>query len=196
MAKKSARRFGLSESTKATKAKAVHVAPPRHLLFVGELELLANYLDARIMPREPEDAYMSRLLLTLQNILEYELERAIGVYVNQNPTARNTSFLNKIQTDFVTFKVKFTWARARGIISVAEHDTMEEVRVIRNDQTHLRPTSRRPKFKYRGKPLLTRVSVAALFGDLNAIVIHLRNYSGSAEKWELIPPGYAEEMGW
>ncbi len=50
------------------------------------------------MPKEPEDACMARLLLALQNTIEYEIELAIASFVKKNPTTKKLSFLNEIQT--------------------------------------------------------------------------------------------------
>ncbi len=59
-----------------------------------------------------------------------------------------------------------------------------------------RPSNRRRKYQYFGKPLHTRQSLIELFTDVNGIVLHLRTVSGNKERWEVIPPGYANEMGW
>jgi hypothetical protein len=194
--KASARRFGAREVDKGKNKGSLHVAPPAYVAFVGEISYLEKYLNTRLMPQEPEDASMTRLLLALQNILEYEIELAIASFVKVNPAKKNRSFLAEIQTGFVSFKSKFTWARARKLITDDEHDIMEEVRLIRNAQTHARPSSRRPKYKYFGKSLLLRRSLIALFTDVNGIVLGLRKLSGNKERWEVIPPGLADEMGW
>jgi len=196
MAKAPARRFGAREVDKGENKGSLHVAPPGYVALLGEINYLENYLNRRLMPQEPEDASMARLLLALQNILEYEIELAIASFVKKNPTKKNLSFATEIQTGFVSFKTKFTWARARKIVTDDEHDIMEEVRLIRNAQTHARPSNRRPKYKYFGKSLLMRRSLIALFTGVNGIVLGLRKVSGNKERWEVIPPGYADEMGW
>lgn len=73
---------------------------------------------------------------------------------------------------------------------------MEQIRRIRNTQTHTRPSQLRRKYLYFGKPLLTRKTIRELFTDANSVVLHLRRASGNKELWEIIPPGYADEMGW
>jgi hypothetical protein len=134
--------------------------------------------------------------LILQNLIEYELERVIVGFVQKNPTQQHLNFLNEIETGFVAFKTKFTWAYARQLVTKDERDIMEEIRLIRNAQTHVRPEAKRPKYRYRGRQLLTRKSIAWLFTDVNAIVLRLRTKSGNKERWEITPPGYAKEMGW
>ena len=139
---------------------------------------------------------MANLLLILQNLIEFELEQVIAGFVNKTPSTQDVSFLNQIETGFVAFKTKFIWAHARNLVTEAERDIMEEVRLIRNAQTHVRPEPKRPKYRYRGKQLLTRKSIQRLFTDVNTIVMRLRAESGNKERWEIIPPGYAKEMGW
>jgi hypothetical protein len=43
---------------------------------------------------------------------------------------------------------------------------------------------------------MTRAAVIRMFKDVNSVVIKLRSRHGSKEKWNVIPPGYAEEVGW
>jgi len=196
MTKAPARRFVPREVDKGKNRGSIHVASTAYVALMGEMNYLESYLNRRLMPQEPEDACMARLLLALQNILENEVELAIASFVKKNPTKKNLSFASEIQTGFVSFKTKFTWAHSRKIVTDEQRDIMEEVRLIRNAQTHARPSNRRRKYKYFGKPLFTRRSLIALFTNVNGIVLHLRTVSGNKERWEVIPPGYAEEMGW
>jgi hypothetical protein len=195
MAMREARRFGARAVAQGARQGSLHVAPSRYVAFVGELSVLEEYLSNRLLPREPEDRKLANLTLILQNILEHELERSIEIYVRANPTGSHAEFLNKIQTDYVSFKAKFDWARARNLLTDDEWKILEQVRLIRNAQTHARPETRRKKHHYFGKPLLTRKSLQGLFTDVNAVVLKLRAQSGNSESWEVIPPGYADETG-
>jgi hypothetical protein len=148
-----ARRFGARAVAQGARQGSLHVAPSRYVAFVGELSVLEEYLSNRLLPREPEDRQLANLTLILQNILEHELERSIEIYVRANPTGSHAEFLNKIQTDYVSFKAKFDWARARNLLTDDEWKILEQVRLIRNAQTHARPETRRKKHQYFGKPL-------------------------------------------
>ena len=70
---------------------------------------------------------------------------------------------------------------------------MEEIRVLRNVLTHYRRLKKRPKYKYKGLPLMCSISLRNLFLDCNSLLIDLKKISGSNIKWDIIPPGYAEE---
>jgi hypothetical protein len=175
---------------------SLHAPPKGYVALLGEITYLEEYLSHRLLPQDPEDRKMANLLLILQNLIEYELERVIEGFVQNNPLKQYLNFLNQMQTGFVAFKTKFTWAQARKLITKDEHDIMEEIRLIRNAQTHVRPEAKRPKHRYRGRQLLTRKSIERLFTDVNAIALRLRTESGNKECWEIIPPGYAKEMGW
>jgi hypothetical protein len=196
MATREARRFGAREVTHGAKKGSLHVALKRYLTLLGELSFLQEYLSDRALPREPEDRALANLTLILQNIVEYELERSIDSYVKANPDKKYAKFLKRIQTDYVTFKAKFDWARARNLLTDNEWRVLEEIRIIRNAQTHARPELKRRKYSYFGKPLLTRKSIQRLFSDFNSLVRKLRTQSGNRQRWDVIPPGYAEEMGW
>jgi len=154
------------------------------------------YLNTRLLPQEPEEVSIARILLSLQNILELELEKAIRQFTKRNASDQNNAFLKKMENGFVSFKTKFEWAHSKRLLTKREYDVMEEIRKIRNKQTHFRPTNRRVKYKYFKHPLITRQALIALFTDVNDAVLKLSKISGSREKWQVIPPGYAEEMGW
>jgi len=195
MAKRAARRFG--GTVEKGKMKGSRQVPPKgYIALLGEISYLEEYLSHRLLPQETEDRKLANLLLILQNLIEHELERVIEGFVQKNPARQHRDFLHEIETGFVAFKTKFAWSRARSLVTQDEYDIMEEIRLIRNAQTHVRPEAKRPKYRYRGKPLLTRKSIARLFTDVNTIVLRLRSESGNAERWEIIPPGYAKEMGW
>jgi hypothetical protein len=72
-----AKRFGSHEVPKGPYKGALHVATERYRRFHGELEYFSNYLDTRLLPREPEEATMCRILMNLQNLLEHEAELAV-----------------------------------------------------------------------------------------------------------------------
>ena len=191
-----AKRFGAHEVTSGKRKGSIHVAPRSYTAFYGDLGYLKDYLKRRLLPQEPEDALMASILLDMQNILEYELELVIEHFVAENITRRNQAFLGHIRTGFVSFKNKFEWAYSKNLLTEREHDIMEEIRKIRNGQTHSRPSPIRIKYKYFEKMLITRAALISLFTDVNNIVLRLRAVSGNDEKWEIIPPGYAEEVGW
>jgi len=195
-ARTNSRRFGTHEVTRGKWKGKLHVATHAYTTFVGQLVYLANYLNRCLLPQEPEEVYGTTIILNLQNVLEYELELAIAGYVSANKTEKNKSFMQKINSGFVSFKNKFEWALANKLITKNERDVMEQIRSIRNDQVHTRPKAKRTKYKYFGKSLLTRNAIEQLFTDVNKLVVKLRSVSGNKEEWPVIPPSYAEEMGW
>jgi hypothetical protein len=174
----------------------LHVAPSAYTAFMGQLWYLEMYLTSRLLPQDPEEIFVATIILNLQNVVEYELELVIADYVRTNKSEKTKSFLKQIQSGFVSFKTKFEWALTKQLITSSEWDVMEQIRTIRNDQIHARPTTKRVKYKYFEKQLLTRAGIAHLFTDVNNLVVRLRSISGNKEKWPVIPPGYAEEMGW
>ncbi len=196
MRKLRARRFGAHEVTTGEHKGSIQIPPSSYVSFIGELRYLKEYLNTRLLPQEPEDAQMAQILLNLQNIMEYELELVIEHFVAENSTSQNQNFLKRIRTGFVSFKEKFGWAYSKDLLTEREYDIMEEIRKIRNNQTHSRPNPKRIKYKYFKKMLITRAALIALFTDVNNIVLKLRALSGNDEKWKIIPPGYATEMGW
>lgn len=190
------KRFGAHEVTKGKRKGSLHVAPNSYTAFLGQLSLLENYLNSRLLPQDPEEVHITTIILNLQNVLEYELELVMASFVTTNNSKKNQSFLKKIQSGFVSFKLKFEWAYSKKLVSKSEYDVMEQIRLIRNEQIHARPTTRRVRYKYFDKQLMTRAAIARLFTDVDNIVLRLRSISGNAERWPVIPPGYAEEMGW
>ena len=49
-----------------------------YLQFYFTLDMLNHHFDNWLLPREPEEAAMTRVILALQNILEYEIELVIA----------------------------------------------------------------------------------------------------------------------
>ena len=196
MRKYTDRRFGAHEVTEGKWKGGLHVAPSAYTAFMGQLWYLEMYLTSRLLPQDPEEVFVTTIILNLQNVVEYELELVITVYVTTNKSKKNKSFLKNIQSGFVSFKKKFEWALTKQLITKNERDVMEQIRTIRNDQIHSRPTTKSVKYKYFGKQLLTRAAIVHLFTDVNNLVIRLRSISENKERWPVIPPDYAEEMGW
>ena len=196
MRKRTYKRFGAHEVTKGKWKGGLHVATDAYTAFLGQLLYLESYLNSRLLPQDPEEIHVTSIMLNLQNVLEYELELVIANYVATNNSKTNKSFLENIQSGFVSFKTKVEWARARKLIAKTDSHVMEQIRQIRNEQVHARPTTKRVKHKYFDKQLMTRAAIVQLFTDVNALVLSLRLKSGNKEKWPVIPPGYAEEMGW
>jgi hypothetical protein len=106
MATRVARRFG-GEVEKSKMKGNRHIPPHGYVALLGEMTYLEQYLSHRLLPQEPEDRKMANLLLILQNLVEYELEQVIEVFVQKYPTKRHMNFLNEIQTGFVAIKTKF-----------------------------------------------------------------------------------------
>jgi hypothetical protein len=190
------KRFGVHEVTKGKRKGALHVATRRYSTFTGELGYLELYLNTRLLPKDPEESQMAAVILNLQNIFECELESAIADFVSKTATAKNQAFLTQIHSGFVAFKTKFEWAMEKNLLSQADRDVMEQIRLIRNAQTHARPTDKRVKHEYFGIQLMTRAAIIRMFTDANKLVLKLRSLNGSTEKWQVIPPGFGEEVGW
>lgn len=161
--------------------------------FHGDLTYLTNYLDRRILPAEEEEVEMRSALINLVNALDNELELIIKNEVKNNPSKKGLRLVNNIKDGFCSFKSKFEWVFDKGIITKDQRDTMEEIRILRNTLTHYRCLKVRPKYEYKGLPLMCGVSLRNLFLDCNSLLISLKNISGSKIKWDIIPPGYAEE---
>jgi hypothetical protein len=79
----------------------------RYLQFYGALDMLNHHFDNWLLPREPEEVAMTRVILALQNILEYEIELAIAVAASRSSKRRDRNFQRRIEEDYVTFKSKF-----------------------------------------------------------------------------------------
>lgn len=190
------KRFGAHEVKKGKFKGSLHIATESYQNFFAELTCLHMYLESRLLPAEPEEVLMREILLDLQNILEHESEDLIRCYVRDHPTQRNQRFANQMDDGFASFKSKLEWLRKRSLITDDERGIMEEIRILRNAYTHARPNGKRPKLKYFGKSLLTRISLRRVFVDVESVLRKLRGQSGKKCKWRTVPPGYASEMNW
>jgi hypothetical protein len=165
-----------------------------YLRFFIAVERLNHYFDNWLLPREPEEAAMTRVILALQNILEYEIELVIAVVTSRSANPRDRKLQSRIEEGYASFKEKFTWLRAKGLISKADEKVMEEIRKIRNKHAHWRPSATRRKLKYFDTALLTRKAVRQILMDVQPIVEKLRGMSGSRETLAVIPwSGFFDE---
>src|SRR5262249_40998119 len=155
--------------------------PISFLRFHGMLAQLDHYFDDQLLPREPEDAVMTRIILAMQNILEYETERAIAAVASHSSKPRDRDFQRKIEEGYVSFKSKFEWLRKGRLISKADEKVMDAIREIRNEHAHWRPSATRRKLKFFNSPLLTRKTVQHILTDVQPIVEKLRGISGSKD---------------
>jgi hypothetical protein len=191
-----AKRF-ISKQVKSGPFKgSIHVAPARHLKFIGQLDYLQTYLSHRLLPTDPEDEKMQGIVILLQNLLEHEAELLIKYYVTRGGRRKEMAFQKEIENGYVAFKTKMDWLLKRKLIQQTEWDVMEEVRCLRNAYAHSRPTERRKRYHYRGFQLLTNRSIRRLFIDTELVLRVIRSQSGRQSDWMTIPPGYASEMGW
>jgi hypothetical protein len=85
---------------------------------------------------------------------------------------------------------------ARKLIVAEDWKVMDEIRVLRNDFVHARPTEARKRFRFRGFPLLTQRSLRRLLLDVELILRKVRQQSGRTSDWMTVPWGYAAEVGW
>ncbi len=134
----------------------------------------------------------------LQNIIEYESEGLIRDYIAKYPTEANLKYLRKMEDDFVSTRSKYDWLRGkkRSLIDATTFGMMDEIRDLRNDLIHARPTQRRIRLKYAGMPLLTQASLRSILIDAEKVLQMLRKRLGKKSRWGTIPPGYATEMQW
>jgi hypothetical protein len=174
----------------------IHVAPARHVTFIGQLSLLHSYLSHRLLPTDPEDVMMQGILIILQNLLEHESEILIHDYVKKRGTPKEQAFQQQIDTGYVSFKSKMDWLLTRKLIKQSEWEVMEEIRRLRNAYAHSRPTEKRKRYRYRGFQLLTNRSIRRLFVDTELVLRTIRSQSGQQTRWMTVPPSYASEMGW
>jgi hypothetical protein len=173
-----------------------HVSSARHLKFIGQLSYLHTYLTNRLLPTDPEDVTMQGILIILQNLLEHESEILIGQFAKKNGSTKELAFHQRIEAGYVSFKTKMDWLLARKLIEHPDWDIMEEIRRLRNEYAHSRPSSHRLRFRYCGYPLLTNQSLRKLFTDVELTLRTLRSKSGNKSRWMIIPPRYASETGW
>ena len=139
---------------------------------------------------------MVRILMSLQNILEYEAELAIALKAPVVGTVRAKKLLARMGQGYVSFKSKCDWLLKQSLISEQGWTIIEEVRRLRNALVHVRPSPARRKHTYRRRPLLTRNTLRMLLVDTEHVLRALRAISGNKCDWATVPPGYASEMGW
>lgn len=175
---------------------SLHISTESYQKYIGEICYLTYYLDRRMLPADPEEVSMTRILINLTNIFDNEMELIIKKYYKKNPSKKGDKLVKKIKEGFVSFKEKFTWLSSHKLIDNVQYDIMEDLRVLRNKHTHYRFSSKRPKFKYLNYPLMTKKSLRNIFIDCNFLLKHLEKISGKRAEWQIIPPGYAEELNW
>jgi len=190
------KRFSKQEVTKGKHKGSLHVSTESYQQYFSELVYLGNYLDRRLLPTDPEEVCMRGIILNFQNILEHESEELVNHYVHLHPSISNQKFKGKIDNGFMSFKCKFEWLYKKSLISDVERDIMEELRLLRNANIHVRPSERRRRFKYFKKPLLTKASLRKMFVDVEKVLQKLRIQSGRKVDWGILPPGYALDMNW
>jgi hypothetical protein len=174
----------------------LHIATNRYMNFRGELEYLNLYLNNRLLPTEPDELAMRGILINLQNLLEHESEEAIRHYVKLQGTAKDKHFHQRMNNGYISSKAKYDWLRARALINQDDWSIMDEVRQLRNDYVHTRPTESRRRFKYRGFQLLSQRSIRRLFVDVELTLRKIRARTGRSSRWMTVPPGYASELKW
>jgi hypothetical protein len=167
-------------------AKTLRLRKP-YLKFFIALEMLNHHFDNLLLPHEPEEAAMTRVILALQNILEYEIELVIAVVTSRSSNPRDRKLQSRIEEDYASFKDKFQWLLDKALISKTDYDVMEEIRKIRNKHAHWRPSATRRKLKYFDTALLTHKAVRQILMDVQPIVEKLRGVSGSRETLAVIP---------
>ncbi len=185
------RRFGVH----ALKG-GLQVATRRYREFHRELTYLYHYLNARLLPAEPEEVQMAGVVSNLQNILEHEAEELIRTCIGTRGTAKERAFLKTMNDGYVSFKSKCDWLLDRELISGSDWNVMDEVRILRNDFAHARPKSSRRRLEYKRYSLLTLRSLRQLLVDVEGVLRRLRERSGRKSDWMTVPPGFATEMGW
>ncbi len=193
---KKTRRFGAQPVEDGAFEGSLHVATETYRRFFSELVYFHNYLNRRLLPEETEEVIMQGILTNMQNLLEHESEELIRHYAQQQGTVEDQQFQRRMDHGYVSFKSKCDWLRARSLIDQNEWEVMDEVRRLRNEYAHARPTPNRRRFRYRIFPLLTQRSLRKLFVDVELVLRKLRLSSGRASEWPTVPPGYASEMGW
>jgi hypothetical protein len=176
-------------------AKTFHIRFRKpYLQFWGALEMLNYHFDNWLLPREPEEGAMTRVILALQNILEYEIELVIAVVASRSSNPRDRKLLSRIEEDYASFKEKFQWLLDKDLISKADYDVMDKIRDVRNQHAHWRPSATRRKLKYFDTALLTHKAMRQIIMDVQPIVEKLRGVSGSRETLAVIPwPGFFDE---
>jgi hypothetical protein len=161
---------------------------------IARLALINHHFDNWLLPREPEEAAMTRVILALQNILDYETELVIAGAASRSSERRDRELQSRIEKDQATFQEKCKWLQKKSLISKTEYEVMDAIRDIRNEHAHWRPSATRRKLKYFGTPLLTSKAVKRILMDVQPIVEKLRGISGSKETLAVIPwPSFFDE---
>ena len=190
------RRFGAHAVEKGRFTGKLQVATEQYQRFSSELFYFAEYLNRRLLPKEPAQVAMLGILTNLQNLLEIECEALIHHHAEKKGTTKEREFDARIRSGFEAFKNKFEWLYKRSLITEDEHDMMEEVRRIRNEYVHAGTPGKGRRLRYRGFPLLTQRSVRRLFVEVELALRSMRAKSGRRNRWPTVPPGYASELQW
>ena len=190
------KRYGAHVVTRGKYEGALHVSTKAFRRFRGELLVLDHYLDCWALPQESEETTMARIILILQNILEHEIELVIASKVKGTGENEDIEFANRIEEGYVSFKSKFEWLFNKALITDTEKQIMDEIRKVRNEQVHARPTQKRRKLKYFDKQLMTRKALRQILTDVQPLVEKLRTISGSKERRGIIPPRFFDEEEW
>jgi hypothetical protein len=170
-------------------AKSFRLRKP-YQQFYSTLGMLNHHFDNWLLPREPEEAAMTRVILALQNILEYETELVIAGVASRSSDRRDRdlNLQTRIEKGQATFQEKCKWLLLKkSLISKTEYEVMDAIRDIRNKHAHWRPSATKRKLKYFGTPLLTSKAVKRILMDVQPIVEKLRGISGSKETLAVIP---------
>lgn len=193
---KRARRFGACPIESGRHKGKLHVATKQYQQFLGELFYLTDYLNRRLLPKDPEEVAILDLLSNLENLLEQESEVLIDCRATESADPDEEAFCERIIGGYVSFKSKCDWLLARDLITQDHWDVMDEIRRLRNEHVHGRPGVGRRHYKYRGHPLLTLQSLRRMFVEVEVVLRFLRRESGRRSQWATVPPGYPEELHW
>ena len=191
------KRFGVHEVKKGRHKGNLHIATKKYQIFRRELHYFSNYLDRRILPKEPEEIEIRNIILNIQNVLEHEIEEVLIIYLKEKTDKKNLKFFKRLNEGYVSFKEKCDWLLIKKIISKDTWEQLEQIRQLRNAFVHSRPSKRRIKYKYFSQPLLTLKTLRQIFCHTEKIRIQLIKFTGNKKgQWPLIPPGYADELNW
>jgi len=190
------KRYGAHVVKRGKYEGALHVSTKAFRRFRGELLVLDHYLDTWALLQESEETTMARIILILQNILEHEIELAIASKVKGTGENEDIEFASKIEQGYVSFKSKFEWLFNKTLITETDKQIMDEIRKLRNEQVHSRPTKKRRKLKYFDIQLMTSRTLRQVLTDVQPLVEKLRDISGSKEKRGIIPPRFFDEEEW
>lgn len=198
MLKKEPKRFSYPKVVKKGKYKgALHIRTEKYQKFQVEFYCLSDFIDVRIVSLEPEEIRMRNMLVNIQNVLDYEIERCLEYYVKTNTTKKGLNLINRMDNGFVSFKEKFKYLFDKRLISQEVYDILEQIRLVRNSFVHYEPVKRRKKHLYFNKQLMTLESIRRLFKDIRKVRLELLRADGPRKSFTaLIPVGFTREMGW